>query len=102
MMHDFAERVVMITGATRGLGRATAKRFLDRGATVAVNARTRDRAELLANELGGKAYAVPGDISDRETAQAIVADIIERFGHLDVLVNNAAIASATRFEQLTE
>ena len=67
MEHNFAERVVLITGAARGLGRATASRFLERGARVAVNARTRDRAEVLANELGAKAYAAPGDISDRQT-----------------------------------
>ena len=102
MEHDFAERVVLITGATRGLGRATATGFLERGARVAVNARTRDRAEVLANELGDKAYAAPGDISDRQTVQTLVADIVQPFGRLDVLVNNAAIASATRFEQLTE
>ena len=102
MEHDFTERVVLITGATRGLGRATAGRFLERGARVAVNARTRDRAEGLANELGSKAYAAPGDISDRQTVQTLVADIVQQFGRLDVLVNNAAIASATRFEQLTE
>ena len=102
MEHDFAERVVMITGATRGLGRATAAGFLERGARVAVNARTRDRAEILANELGRKAYAAPGDISDRQTVQALIADIVQQFGRLDVLVNNAAIASPTRFEQLTE
>src|SRR5256714_5219709 len=102
MEHDFTERVELITGATRGLGRATAGRFLERGARVAVNARTRDRAEGLANELGSKAYAAPGDISDRQTVQTLVADIVQQFGRLDVLVNNAAIASATRFEQLTE
>ena len=69
---------------------------------MAVNARTRDRAEGLANELGSKAYVAPGDISDRQTVQTLVADIVQQFGRLDVLVNNAAIASATRFEQLTE
>src|SRR5205809_675639 len=102
MEHDFTERVVLITGATRELGRATACRFLERGARVAVNARTRDRAEGLANELGSKAYAAPGDISDRQTVQTLVADIVQQFGRVDVLVSNAAIASATRFEQLTE
>ena len=102
MEQDFAERVVMITGATRGLGRATAARFLERGARVAVNARTRDRAEFLAAELGGKAHAASGDISERQAVQTLVADIVQRFGRLDVLVNNAAIASPTRFEQLTE
>jgi len=99
---DFAERVVMITGAARGLGRATAERFLAGGAHVAVNVRTQDRAEAFARELGNTCHPEPGDIRDPQTVRAVVADIVERFGRLDVLVNNAAIASPTRFEQLTE
>jgi 3-oxoacyl-[acyl-carrier protein] reductase len=97
-----AEGVVLITGAARGLGRATAEGFLARGARVAVNVRTPDRAESLARALGDLAYPVPGDIREAHTVNAIVRDIVERFGRLDVLVNNAAMASSTRFEQLTE
>jgi NAD(P)-dependent dehydrogenase (short-subunit alcohol dehydrogenase family) len=102
MDHDYSDRVVLITGASRGLGRATAIRFLDRGAHVAVNARTQERAENLANELGTRAYAAAGDVTDLQTVQALVAEVVQTLGRLDVLVNNAAIASATRFEQLTE
>ena len=95
-------RVVLITGAARGLGRATAERFLARGAQVAVNVRTPERAEVVAHELGNAAHPAPGDINNAETVRAIVAAIIERFGRLDVLVNNAALALPTRFEQITE
>ena len=102
MPQDLAGRVVMITGASRGLGRSAAERFLARGARVAVNVRTQDRAEAVAQELGSGAHAVPGDIRNPQTVHALVADVIERFGRLDVLVNNAALASSTRFEQLTE
>jgi len=102
MEQNFAGRVVMITGAVRGLGRATAERFLARGAQVAVNVRTQDRAETLTRELGSNSYPAPGNIRDFQVVRALVSGIIERFGRLDVLVNNAAIASATRFEQLTE
>jgi 3-oxoacyl-[acyl-carrier protein] reductase len=102
MTQDFAERVVLITGAARGLGRATAKRFLDRGAQVAVNVRTAERAETLAQELGRNSHPAPGDIRSAPAVRALVADIIQRFGRLDILVNNAAIASATRIEQLSE
>lgn len=102
MIHDFTGRVVMITGAARGLGRATAERFLERGADVAVNVRTQDRAAALAKELGSNCYPAPGDIRDSRVVREAIAEIIKRFGRLDVLVNNAAIASATRFEQLTE
>ena len=70
MTQDFTERVVLITGAARGLGRATAERFIERGAQVAVNVRTRERAETLVRELGSKAYAAPGDIRNAETVRA--------------------------------
>jgi len=102
MEQDFAGRVVMITGAARGLGRATADRFLACGAQVAVNVRTQDRAEALAQELGSNSHPAPGNIRESQVVRALVSDIVERFGRLDVLINNAAIASATRFEQLTE
>lgn len=102
MEQDFAGRVVLITGAARGLGRATAERFLDRGAQVAVNVRTAERAETLARELGRNSHPAAGDIRSAEAVRALVADIIQRFGRLDILVNNAAIASATRIEQLSE
>lgn len=102
MLPDFAGRVVMVTGAARGLGRATAERFLARGAQVAVNVRTQDRAETLTRELGSNSYPAPGNIRDFQVVRALVSGIVERFGRLDVLVNNAAIASGTRIEQLTE
>lgn len=102
MKHDLVGRVVLITGASRGLGRATAQRFLARGATVAVNVRTPERAESLVRELGENAYPAPGDVRDAEVVRAIVRDIGQRLGRLDVLVNNAAIASAARIEQLAE
>jgi NAD(P)-dependent dehydrogenase (short-subunit alcohol dehydrogenase family) len=102
MAQDFAGRVVMITGAARGLGRATAERFLERGAQVAVNVRTRDRAEALAQTLGSTSHPAPGNVRDSQVVKALVSGIVERFGRLDVLINNAATASATRIEQLTE
>jgi len=102
MAQDFAGRVVLITGARRGLGRATAERFLERGAQVAVNVRTPARAETLAHELGRNSHPAPGDIRSAPAVRALVADIVQRFGRLDILVNNAAIASATRIDELSE
>jgi NAD(P)-dependent dehydrogenase (short-subunit alcohol dehydrogenase family) len=99
---DFVGRVALITGASRGFGRATATAFLARGATVAVNVRGKERAAQLARELGNKAFPAPGDIRESQTVRNMVADIVEHFGRLDILVNNAAMASGTRFEQLTE
>jgi NAD(P)-dependent dehydrogenase (short-subunit alcohol dehydrogenase family) len=60
---DFAGRVAIVTGAWRGLGRASATRLHERGALVAVNVRDRQRAEALAKEIGERAFPVPGDVA---------------------------------------
>ena len=96
---DFAGRVALITGAARGLGRAVAVRLIERGAQVAINVRGRARAEAVAAEIG--AFAVPGDVAEPGMPARLVAATVARFGRLDVLVNNAAFAHTTRFEQLT-
>jgi len=98
---DFAGRVVIVTGARRGLGRAAAERFHERGAAVAVNVRDRARAENLAGSIGGRTLAVPGDIAAAGVAEEIVRMTLERFGRIDILVNNAALALSTRFPDLT-
>jgi NAD(P)-dependent dehydrogenase (short-subunit alcohol dehydrogenase family) len=98
---DFARRVVIVTGAWRGLGRAAAERFHERGAAVAVNVRDRARAENLAASIGERALAVPGDIAAPGVAEEIVRMTLERFGRVDVVVNNAALARSTRFPDLT-
>jgi NAD(P)-dependent dehydrogenase (short-subunit alcohol dehydrogenase family) len=98
---DFAGRVVIITGAARGLGRAAAERFYERGASVAVNVREDARAASLANSLGDRALAVPGDVAAEGMPESIVQRTFERFGRVDILVNNAAFARSTRFPVLT-
>jgi 3-oxoacyl-[acyl-carrier protein] reductase len=97
--NDFEGRVALITGAVRGLGRAAAERLLARGASVAVNVRGAERADALARDLGDRALAVPGDVT--EAPEVLVAKVLERFGRLDILVNNAAYAQSTRFHDLT-
>jgi len=98
---DFVGRVALVTGASRGLGYAAAARLLERGASVAVNVRDPARAEAVAAALGDRALAVPGDITGPGVPAALVAQVVSRFGRIDVLVNNAAVALPTRFESLT-
>lgn len=98
---DFAGRIALVTGASRGLGRAVAARLLERGASVAVNVRDRARAETTARELGGATIAVPGDLEEEGMAESLVARTLAGFGRLDILINNAALPFTTRFEQIT-
>jgi NAD(P)-dependent dehydrogenase (short-subunit alcohol dehydrogenase family) len=98
---DFTGRVAIVTGASRGLGRAAAARLYERGASVAVNVRDRDRAEEVAASLGDRALAVHGDIAAAGMPDDIVRRTVDRFGRLDIVVNNAAVARSTRFAELS-
>jgi NADP-dependent 3-hydroxy acid dehydrogenase YdfG len=84
----------LVTGASSGIGAATARQLADHGAAVALVARRRDRLEALAAEIdqaGGTGLVVEADITDRTQAEAAVQQTVERFGRLDTLVNNAGL-----------
>jgi NAD(P)-dependent dehydrogenase (short-subunit alcohol dehydrogenase family) len=76
--------------------------LLAAGAAVAANVRRAEQAPALAAALGEGALVLPGDIASAETVRSLVARVLERFGRLDILVNNAAAAWSTRFEQISE
>jgi 3-oxoacyl-[acyl-carrier protein] reductase len=101
MTNDFAGRVAIVTGAWRGLGRAAAERLHARGASVAVNVRDAARAEECARAIGENVLAVAGDVAAEGVPEEIVRRTVERFGRVDILVNNAAFARSTRFPDLT-
>jgi NAD(P)-dependent dehydrogenase (short-subunit alcohol dehydrogenase family) len=100
-LRDFAGRVAIVTGAARGLGRAAAARLYQRGALVAVNVRDMERAATVAREIGDGVLAVPGDVAAAGVPEAIVRQTIDRFGRIDILINNAALPLTTRFEQIS-
>ena len=101
IQQDFSGRVAIVTGAVRGLGLAAAKRLYERGASVAVNVRDAKRAEEVARSLGDRALAVAGDIAADRVPDEIVRRTIERFGRVDILINNASFARSTRFPELS-
>jgi 3-oxoacyl-[acyl-carrier protein] reductase len=80
---------VLVTGSSRGIGRAIAEAFLAEGAEVAFNGRNADElASVVASQTGGKAIAIDGDVGNREQAGAVVERVLAAFGKLDVLVCN--------------
>jgi len=105
MGNELAGRVAIVTGAGRNIGRAIALALADGGAGVAVNGRAnRTEVDAVVAEIdsrGGKALAVMADVSDEEAVQRMAAAAVERFGHIDILVNNAAIRPEKPFESLS-
>jgi NAD(P)-dependent dehydrogenase (short-subunit alcohol dehydrogenase family) len=93
-------KVAIITGAGRGIGRATAELFAREGARVAVISRTRGEVDETAAAIeaaGGEALPLAVDVSDSTAVDAAIEQVVARFGRLDVLVNNAGIAKMANF-----
>ena len=88
------DKVVMITGASQGLGKALALAFAQEGANLVVNSRNADSLDPVAEEVKGagtEVLAIPGDVSRRTHVEQLVEAAVERFGRVDVLVNNAGL-----------
>ena len=97
---NLANRVAIITGASSGIGEALARLFVAEGARVALAARSDEKLRALAAELGEeRALVVPTDVADQAQCERLVARTVERFGGVDVLVNNAGIGLLGRLEE---
>jgi 3-oxoacyl-[acyl-carrier protein] reductase len=92
-MRGIEGKVVIVTGAGHGIGRAVAERFAEEGARVVVNDLLEDRAVEVAESIGGKAVPFQADVSRSAAVEAMFDLAIARFGRVDVLVNNAADTS---------
>ncbi len=88
---DLTGKTALVTGSTRGIGRAIAQALVQAGAKVAVCGREQAKAEAVAKELGGTAMGVALDVGDTASIEAAVAGVVQAFGTVDILVNNAGI-----------
>ncbi|MEY2342630.1 SDR family oxidoreductase [Acidithiobacillus sp. IBUN Pt1247-S3] len=103
MENPIRDKVVVITGASSGLGEAVAHALSAAGAIVVLGARRKDRLESLAHKLqekGGQALAVTTDVTSRQQVQNLVDRTVERFGRVDVMINNAGLMPSSPFERL--
>src|SRR5215475_11227352 len=103
MTQGIKDKIVVVTGASSGLGEATARLLSTQGATVVLGARRADRLKSLADELtkgGGKAIAVTTDVTQRDQVKKLVDTAVEKFGRIDVIINNAGLMPQSLLERL--
>jgi NAD(P)-dependent dehydrogenase (short-subunit alcohol dehydrogenase family) len=100
-MTEFDRKIVVVTGASSGIGRATAELFAARGARVALFARSREKLDDLAARHGDRMLAVTGDVADAVDVERLFAEVETRFGGCDVLVNNAGMIDPKRVADVT-
>lgn len=103
MNNNIAGKVVVVTGASSGLGEATARRLSTEGAIVVLGARRQDRLKALAQDLtrtGAKALAVTTDVTERAQVKRLVDDAVRAFGRIDVMINNAGLMPQAALELL--
>lgn len=103
-MRKLEGRVVIVTGASSGIGAATSVAFGREKARVALAARRRDKLAQVAEEVrrqGGEALVVPTDVTSQDAAAALARQVVQQWGRIDVLVNNAGRGLAAPFEQTT-
>lgn len=96
---EVSDKVVIVTGASGGIGLATARLLAERGARLALVARSRDKLEMLAGELKGS-VAIPADMTKTDEIADMVAETEKHFGRIDVLVNNAGQGYDASIEQI--
>jgi len=103
MNNNIAGKVIVITGASSGLGEAAARLLSAEGATVVLGARRADRLQALANELtarGGKVLILATDVTDRDQVKKLVDAAVQKFGRIDVMLNNAGLMPHSPLERL--
>jgi len=100
MKNLFKDKVIIVTGASSGIGEAIAREFASNGSKIVLAARTESRLSCIAAELssnGSEALAVPTDVSIESDCRMLIEKTIERFGRIDILVNNAGLSMRAAF-----
>src|SRR5215218_8792287 len=98
MKYDWTQKVVLITGASSGIGRALAVEWGKHGARLGLTARRAEELERVAEDVaraGGEALALPADVRDPEAIKAVAGRVRERWGRVDVLIANAGMSTTT-------
>ncbi len=104
-MFSVKDQVVLISGASRGIGQAIAKGFADQGATVVISGRVADTVEACVQEIcppGGTVRAKVCDVADTEAGRRMVDEVVDEFGRIDTLVNCAGVNKRMKVEEYTE
>ncbi|HRZ31300.1 MAG TPA: SDR family oxidoreductase [Flavobacterium sp.] len=102
-LHTFNGKVVIITGVSSGIGKACAFEFADNGATVVLAARRENELKKVETEIkirGGEAYAVKTDVKNIDACKNLIDKTVEKYGKIDVLINNAGVSMRATFEEL--
>jgi 3-oxoacyl-[acyl-carrier protein] reductase len=100
-MPNLTGKVAIITGSTKGIGLAIAERMINEGASVVVSSRTASDVESISSRLGDNAAGIVCDVADPAACRRLVSETVERFGRLDVLVNNAGLGVFKPISEMT-
>lgn len=103
-LFDLTGKVAIVTGASSGLGADAARAYAEYGASVALLARRKDKLDHVVKEIedkGGKALAVQCDVSDEQSIKSAVEEVMSQFGQIDILLNNAGVATGGSVENIS-
>ncbi len=99
---EFAGKTVVITGSARGIGRVIAEKFAAQGANVVISDLDQNAVDAVAREMGSNAFGVRADVTKQSDIEALFDKVLEKFGRIDVVVNNAGITRDTLMIRMDE